>query len=142
MTAVRTPLLAAHGIEVGHVLPPTAPIATGEVRSGVKTYAIVLPSGRTASATLEVLHGGRDRAFDGKGAAFELRLAAPGQPLLELEPGVRRRPYIWDFDLDRGLVFTSPDGTHMAILTATTELSFEGDRTSWIASLLRIPPGW
>ena len=138
----RTALLARHGIELGHLLAPTEPQEAPAPRPGVKAYAILLPSGHTATATLEVLDGDRERAHEAKGSGFKLDLALPDHPTLHVEPGVRRRPYIWNFDLDRGLVFTSPDGTHMAIMTATTELSFEGDRTSWLTNAFRVPAGW
>ncbi|PCC69040.1 hypothetical protein SAMN02745121_05627 [Nannocystis exedens] len=138
----RTALLQAHGIELGHLLAPTEPQQAAATRPGTRAYAILLPSGKTAVATLEVLGGDRERAHEGKGAAFKLDLTLDGQAPLPLEPGLRRRPYIWNYDLDRGLVFTSPDGTHMAVMTATTELSFEGDRTSWMTNAFRLPAGW
>lgn len=138
----RAALLQEHGIEVGHVLAPAEPAAVPAPAPGLKAYAVPLPSGRTATATIQVIGGDRERAFEAQGSAFRLDLAVGGQPALTLSPGLRRRPYIWDYDLDRGLVFTSPDGSHMAILTATTEISFEGDRTSWTHSAFRIPAGW
>lgn len=140
----RTALLKRYNIEVGHLLAPAEPLpAPGESADpDKKSYAILLPSGRTATAILEVLDGDRERAFEARGSGFKLDLRVPGRPPLQLEPGVRRRPYVWNYDLDRGLVFTSPDGTHMAILIATTEISFEGDRTSWTATAFRIPSGW
>lgn len=138
----RAALLQKHGIEVGHLLAPTEPQGAAAPRPGTKAYTIALPSGKTATATLEVLGGDREHAYEGKGAAFKLELAKDGQTPLQVEPGVRRRPYVWNYDLDRGLVFTSPDGSHMAVMTATTELSFEGDRTSWMTNAFRLPPGW
>lgn len=138
----REALLREHGIEVGHVLAPIEPTSAPAPAPGVKAYAIPLPSGRSATATLEVIDGDRERAFEGKGSAFKLALAVGGQPAFTVSPGQRRLPYVWDYDLERGLVFTSPDGSHMAILTATTELSFEGDHTSWVHSAFRIPAGW
>ncbi|MCY1059832.1 hypothetical protein [Nannocystis sp. SCPEA4] len=138
----RTALLEKYAIEPGYLLPPAEPQEAAAPRPGVKAYAILLPSGHSATATLEVLGGDRERAHEGRGAAFKLDLALPNHATVQLEPGVRLRPYIWNYDLDRGLVFTSPDGTHMAIMTATTEISFEGDRTSWIASTFRLPAGW
>ncbi|MDC0720999.1 DUF2259 domain-containing protein [Nannocystis bainbridge] len=136
----RTALLQKHGIEVGHLLAPTEPKPAAAARPGAKTYSIALPPAREALATIEVLGGDREHAHEGKGAAFKLALELADHTALQLEPGVRRRPYIWNYDLDRGLVFTSPDGTHMAVLTATTELSFEGDRTSWMTNAFRLPP--
>ncbi|WAS95944.1 DUF2259 domain-containing protein [Nannocystis punicea] len=138
----RTALLQSHGIELGYLLAPTEPQEAAAPRPGTRAYAILLPSGKTAFAWLEVLGGDREKAHEGKGSAFQLDLNLKGYATLRLEPGVRKRPYIWNYDLDRGLVFTSPDGTHMAIMTATTELSFEGDRTSWIATTFRIPANW
>ncbi|MBZ5711070.1 DUF2259 domain-containing protein [Nannocystis pusilla] len=137
----RTALLERYAIEPGYLLTPAEPQEAAAPRPGVKAYAILLPSGQTATATLEVLGGDRERAYEGKGAAFKLDLTLPDHTTVQIEPGVRLRPYIWNYDLDRGLVFTSPDGSHMAIMTATTELSFEGDRTSWIASTFRLPAG-
>ncbi|MCY1009092.1 hypothetical protein OV079_26725 [Nannocystis pusilla] len=92
----RTALLQAHGIEVGHLLAPTEPQGVAAPRPGAKAYAIALPSGQTATATLEVLGGDRERAHEGKGAAFKLDLVRDGQAPLQLEPGVRRRPYVWN----------------------------------------------
>lgn len=143
MAAARPAILQRHGIDVGHLLPPAEPLAAPAPRPGVSAHAILLPSGTTATATLEVLNGGdRERAFQGEGAAFKLELAVPGQPPLVLESGGSPHPYLWNFDLDRGLVFVSPDGTHLALLIATTQVSFEGDRTSYIARAFRIPPNW
>lgn len=142
MAARRPAILERHGIDVGHLLAPAEPLAAPAPRPGASAHAILLPSGTTATATLEVLHGDRERAFHGEGAAFKLELAVPGQPPLVLESGSSPHPYLWNFDLDRGLVFVSPDGTHLALLLATTQVSFEGDRTSYIARAFRIPPHW
>lgn len=136
----RAALLQQHGIEVGHLLAPAEPAAKPS-SANTKAHAIPLPSGRTATATLEVLDGDRERAHEAQ-SAFKLDLALDGKPSVNLSPGQLRRPYIWNYDLDRGLVFTSPDASHMAILIATTEMSFEGDRTSWIHNAFRIPEGW
>ena len=59
-------------------------------RPGVKAYAILLPSGHTATATLAVQDGDRERAHEGKGSSFKLDLALPDHPTKQLEPGVRR----------------------------------------------------
>lgn len=142
MAAERTAVLGRHGISLGNLLAPVEPLPAPAPRPGVKAYAILLPSGQTATATLEVLHGERDQAFQGEGAAFKLELAVPDRPPLVLESGQSRYPYLWNFDLDRGLVFVDPAGTHLALLLATTQISFEGDRTSYIARAFEIPPGW
>lgn len=139
IAAERAALLEKHGIEVGNLLAPAVPQEAAAPRPGVKTYAILLPNGKTATATIEVLDGDRERAFEAKGAGYKLDLEVADHPPLHVESGVRRRPYLWNYDLDRGLVFTSPDGSHMAIMTATTEISFEGDRTSWKTNAFRLP---
>lgn len=142
MDGQRPVLLRKYGIEPGHLLPPVEPAPAGEPRPGVERYTLPLPSGGSGIAELEVLHGGRDTAHEGKGAAFKLSVVVGEAPPLLIEPGQRRRPYVWDYDFGHGLVFYSPDRTHAALLTATIQLSFEGDRTSYLANGIVIPAHW
>jgi hypothetical protein len=142
MDAQRPVLLRKYGIEPGHLLPPAEPLAAGEPRPGVERYKLPLPSGGTGIAELEVLDGGRETAHEGKGAAFKLSVTVGEAPPLLIEPGQRRRPYIWDYDFGRGLAFYSPDRSHAALLTATIQLSFEGDRTSYLANGIVLPASW
>jgi hypothetical protein len=142
MDAQRPLLLRKYGIEPGHLLPPVEPVAAGEPRPGVERHKLPLPSGGTGLAELEVLHGGRDHAHEGKGAAFKLSVTVGEAPPLLIEPGQLRRPYIWDYDFGRGLAFYSPDRSHAALLTATIQISFEGDRTSYHANGIVLPASW
>lgn len=140
MDAVRPALLKKYGIDPGHLCAPIQPKLLGDAPPHGKRYALPLPSGKTAAATLEVLHGGRDTAHEGKGAAFKLSVAVGDAPPLLIEPGQRRRPYVWDYDL--GPLFLSPDGSHAAFVINTIRLSFEGDRSSVMTSGVVVPADW
>lgn len=137
MDAARPALLRRYGVEPGHLRAPIEPRPAAA--SDGKRYTLALPSGRVVEATLSVRHGGRDVAHEG-GASFTLELAAAGGPPLLVEPGQRRRPFVWDYAL--GPLFVSPDGGHAALLVRTTRLSFEGDRTSAMATSFVVPAGW
>ena len=136
MEARRAGLLEAQGIVVGAFAPPAAPIPIGDDR--VDIFLVDLARGRTGSLDIDVLDGGRERAHEGAGAGFKLTLTVGGRSIV-VEPGARRRPYVWDYDPGRGLVFVSPDGRNAAFLTATIALSYEGDRTSFMANGVRLP---
>lgn len=140
MDVIRPGLLKKYGIDPGHLRAPILPKFVGAGPANVKRYTLELPSGKTASATLEVLHGDRDTAHEGKGSAFKLSVAVGDDPPLLVEPGQFRRPYVWDYDL--GPLFLSPDGSHAALMVHTTRLSFEGDRASTMANAIVIPAGW
>lgn len=136
MDARRGALLEAHGIVVGAFVPPAAPIPIGDDR--VDIFLVDLARGRSGFLDIDVLDGGRERAHEGAGAGFKLTLTVGERPIV-VEPGARRRPYVWDYDPGRGLVFVSPDGRGAAFLTATIALSYEGDRTSFMANGVRLP---
>lgn len=140
MDARRPALLAAHGVVVGNLRAPVAPLSVGDGRNDI--FMLNLPSGKLANLDIDVLYGDRERAHEAQGAAFKLTLEVLGHPPLVVEAGTRRRPHVWDYDPGRGLAFFSPDGRHAAILTAAIALSYEGDRTSFIANGLRLPDGF
>lgn len=139
MDAARPALLRRYGVEPGRLRAPIEPRPAAGTTADTKRYTLALPSGRLVDATLAVLHGGRDVAHEG-GAAFTLGLAIAGGPALVVEPGQRRRPFVWDYAL--GPLFLSPDGGRAALLVHTTRLSFEGDRTSAMATAFVVPTGW
>jgi hypothetical protein len=120
---------------------PTRPIPQVSTRGVARVDRIELSGGRSLTSELEVQHGGRDLAGE-PGASYTLRLSGPSGPALVVEPGVRRRPFVWDYDLSSGLVFESPDGRHIALLLATTSLSYEGDRRSYHSNGVALPAGW
>ena len=137
----REPLLHRHGIVVGNQgAPVVAAPAVTEKGSG-RNSTIVLPSGKQVRAELEVIDGDREKVGE-RGAAYKLTLHAEGLPPLIVETGERRRPWIWDYSLDEGLVFVGPGGRHLAIVLATTQVSFEGDRHSYMSNGVKLPDGW
>lgn len=140
---LRPPVLARHGIDIANQRPPIvpAPITTTTGREKHPMWSLVLGGGIVLRATLEVLHGGRDNAGE-PGAAYTLTLARDGADPVQVEPGKRRRPFVWRYSLDGGLAFRSPDGRHLAILVAMTQLSFEGDRHTFLSNGLALPPAW
>src|SRR5690606_4667609 len=82
LAAQREAILQRHGIVVGHLLAPAEPVplpGPSTAPAGVKAYAILLPTGRTATATLEVLDGDRERAFEARGSGLKLELSVPGK---------------------------------------------------------------
>lgn len=146
MAAQRPDILKKYDIEPGHLTAPVEFVAAGGEPPALKRYTLALPAGGSATAELTVLFGGRDAVLDKnnkpQGAAFRLTLQRDKEEPVTLEKGERRRPFVWDYDLGKGLAFFSPDRKHAAVLTATIQLSFEGDRTSYMASGFRLPPGW
>jgi hypothetical protein len=137
----REELLHRHGIVVGNQGPAilAKPVVT-EKGTG-RNSTIDLPSGKQLRAELEVIGGDREKVGE-KGAAYKLTLHAEGAAPLVVETGERRRPWIWDYSLDEGLVFVGPGGRHLAIVIATTQRSFEGDRHSYMSNAVKLPDGW
>ncbi len=138
----RDELFHRHGIIVGNQGPAIVPRPAVTTSGSGRSSTLDLPSGKQLRAQLEVLGGDREKVGE-RGAAYRLTLAANGDPAPRIvEPGERRRPWIWDYDLDQGLAFIGPDGHHMALLLATTRRSFEGDRHSYMSNGLRLDDSW
>ncbi len=138
----RDELFHRHGIIVGNQGPAIVPRPAVTTSGSGRSSTLDLPSGKQLRAQLEVLDGDREKVGE-RGAAYRLTLAADGDPAPRIvEPGERRRPWIWDYDLDQGLAFIGPDGHHMALLLATTRRSFEGDRHSYMSNGLRLDDSW
>ena len=138
----RDELFHRHGIIVGNQGPAIIPRPAVTTSGSGRSSTLDLPSGKQLRAQLEVLGGDREKVGE-RGAAYRLTLAADGDPAPRIvEPGERRRPWIWDYDLDQGLAFIGPDGHHMALLLATTRRSFEGDRHSYMSNGLRLDDRW
>lgn len=138
----RDELFHRHGIIVGNQGPAIVPRPAVTTSGSGRSSTLDLPSGKQLRAQLEVLGGDREKVGE-RGAAYRLTLAADGDPAPRIvEPGERRRPWIWDYDLDQGLAFIGPDGHHMALLLATTRRSFEGDRHSYMSNGLRLDDSW
>lgn len=123
--ARRTPLLAASGVAVGHLLPPTKPTKTAD------GWRITWSNGATSKIEFEVKHAVQDPYGPeaDKGAAY--RLVIDG---VTIEPGTRRRPGVIRYALDEARVFESPDGRHAAIVIERYERAFEGARRSWMSN--------
>ena len=143
---LRPPALAQHGIVVDNQRPPTLPrrisTSTGRESSSAKpAWILTLGPGSQLRAELENRHGGRDKAGE-PGGAYHLTLTRDGEAPRVIESGERRRPFVWHYDLDGGLVFLAPDGRHLALFVATTRLSFEGDRHSLMSNAVALPPTW
>lgn len=137
----REQVLHRHGIVVGTQGEPILARPEITTRGTGRTSTIEVPAGKPLHAVLEVLHGEREQAE--KGAAYKLTLhAGEGTTPLVVEDGARRRPWIWDYSLDEGLVFVAPDRRHLAIVIATTQVSFEGDRHGYKSNGLKLPDGW
>ncbi len=137
----RPEVLHRHGIVVGNQGPPIIPTLEINTRGVAKVARIDLAEGRSLRSELQVLHGGRDKVSK-QGAAYKLTLFGPTPAPLVVEPGQRRRPFIWDYSVDEGLVFLAPNAQHLALLVATTRLSFEGDRHSFMGHGVVLPEGW
>ena len=139
MSRHREELLHRHGIVLGNQGTPYIPIRESASPPGkAPTWNIGLP-GVTLRAELEVLHGGRSNAGD-PGAAYTLTVSTGGAaPAIVVEPGKRRRPFVWDYTLEGGVVFASPDGQHLAFIIPTQQLSFEGDRHSYMSNGIKTP---
>ena len=90
---------------------------------------------------VEVIDGDREKVGE-RGAAYKLTLVREGQPPRIIEPGTRRRPFVWDYNLDEGVVFVGPEGRHLAIVLGTAQRSFEGDRHSYMSNAVKLPDGW
>jgi len=136
----REQLLHRHGIVIGNQGPAIVPAPAVNEKGKARASTIALPSGTSLRAEVEVIGGDRDKAE--RGAAYKLTLIREGQPPKVLEPGERRRPFIWDYNLDEGVVFVGPDGRHLAIVLGTAQLSFEGDRHGYMSNGLKLPDGW
>lgn len=139
----RPEVLHRHGIVVGHLRQPTlpAPITTSTGKERRPAWTLALGAGDPLRAELETIGGGRDRAGE-PGAAFKLTLTRGGDPPLVLEKGERRRPFVWAYSLGGGAAFVSPDGGHVAVITAVTQLSYEGDRHTFMSNGAALPAGW
>ncbi len=139
MSRHRDELFHKHDIVVGNQGAPIVPVRESGGPGKAPTWTIALPGGPSLRAELSVQHGGRDKAGD-PGAAYTLTLAAGGAaPALVVEPGKRRRPFVWDYSLEDGVVFVGPDGKHLAIVLTTLQLSFEGDRRSFMSNGIKTP---
>ena len=137
----REELFHRHGIIVGNQGPAIVPRPAVTTRGTGRTSTIDLPSGRQLRAAIEVKDGDREKVGE-RGAAYRLTLGLEGDDPRVIESGERRRPWVWDYDLDQGLAFIGPDGHHMALLIATTRRSFEGDRHSYMSNGLRLDEAW
>ncbi len=140
---LRPAALAQHGIVVDNQRPPSLPrrVSTSTGREKHPAWILTLGPGSQLRAELENRHGGRDKAGE-PGGAYRLTLTRDGESPKVIEPGERRRPFVWHYDLDGGLVFLAPDGRHLALFVATTRLSFEGDRHSLMSNAVALPSTW
>jgi len=152
MEKLRPAALQQHGIVVDNQRQPSLPrrvaTTTGRESSSSRpsgpespAWILTLGSGSQLRAELEVRHGGRDEAGE-PGGAYRLTLTRNDEAPKVVESGERRRPFVWHYDLDGGLVFLAPDGRHVALFVATTRLSFEGDRHSLMSNAVALPPAW
>jgi predicted secreted protein len=139
----RPELLHRHGIVVGHLRQPALPARVTTTTGAEKhpAWTLALGAGAPVRAEVETIGGGRDRAGD-PGAAFKLTLTRGDDPPLALEKGERKRPFVWAYGLDGGAAFVSPDGGHLAVITAVTQLSFEGDRHTFMSNGAALPAAW
>ena len=138
----RDELFHRHAIIVGNQGPAIVPRPTVTTEGSGRSSTIALPSGTQLHAEITVIDGDREKVGE-RGAAYRLTLAADGDPAPRVvESGERRRPWVWDYDLDQGLAFIGPDGHHMALLLATARRSFEGDRHSYMSNGLRLDDAW
>ncbi len=134
MARHRDELMHRHEIVIGNQGPAIVPTRAAATKP---TWTLDLPGG-PLRAELEVLFGGRDNAGE-PGAAYTLTLRGPGDLATIVEAGKRRRPFIWDYSLDGGVAFLSPDRLHLAIVLTSKQLSFEGDRHSYMSNGLKTP---
>lgn len=138
----REEMLHRHGIVVGNQGPAIVPGPAITEKGTGRSSTIALPGGKQLRAELEVLGGDREKVGE-VGAAYKLTLFADAEPKsLVVEPGERKRPFMWDYSLDEGVVFVSPDKRHLAIVLGTTQRSFEGDRHSYMSNAVKLPDGW
>jgi predicted secreted protein len=140
MTRHREQLLHRHGIIIGNqgaAIVPNRDSTSSTSRSATSAWTLNLPDA-PLRAELEVQHGGRDKAGE-PGASYTLTLRGPGDTTTIVEAGKRRRPFVWDYSLDGGVAFLAPDKKHLAILVTTQQLSFEGDRHSYMSNGLKTP---
>lgn len=141
MNRHREQMLHRHGIVIGNQGPAIVPAPAVNEKGKARASTIALPSGTSLRAEVEVIGGDRDKAAE-RGAAYKLTLIREGQPPKVIEPGTRRRPFVWDYNLDEGVVFVGPGGRHLAIVLGTAQLSFEGDRHGYMSNGLALPDGW
>ncbi len=124
----RSARLERYGIEASHISPSVSFEGAGE------RWTVALPDGSEAAVTFRVLHATDDPMDAADGAAFELRLAVPGRPELQVEAGARRRPWTLSYDLAQGMVFVGPGATHAALMVAQRQVMAEGVRTTWMSN--------
>ena len=137
----REQLLHRHAIVVGNQGTPIVPAPAVDEAGKARASTIALPSGTMLRAEVQVIDGDREKVGE-RGAAYKLTLTREGQPPKPIEPGTRRRPFVWDYNLDEGVVFVGPDGRHLAIILGTAQRSFEGDRHSYMSNGVKLPDGW
>jgi len=133
----RAEMLHRHGILTGNQGAPIIPTLDITTRGVSPSWTLMLPDG-PLRAELAVLHGGRENAGE-PGAAYTLTLHGAAGTKTLVEDGKRRRPFVWDYSLDGGVAFLSPDRKHLAIVLTTKQLSFEGDRHSYLSNGLKTP---
>ncbi|MCH9684521.1 MAG: hypothetical protein K0V04_24005, partial [Deltaproteobacteria bacterium] len=124
----RKARLERYKIDAAHIRPPIAFEGTGE------RWSFATPSGERAKVAFRVVHGTDDAMEAVDGAAFELRVTAPGRDETIVEPGTRRRPWTLGYDLAEGMVFVAPGGNYAALMVAQHQVMPEGVRTTWMSS--------
>jgi predicted secreted protein len=137
MARHREQLFHRHGIIVGNQGAAIVPHRDSTSRGATPGWILPIPDA-PLRAELEVQHGGRSNAGE-PGASYTLTLRGPGDLVTVVENGQRRRPFIWDYSLDGGAAFLSPDRKHLALVLTTKQLSFEGDRHSYMSNGLKLP---
>ncbi len=137
----REQLLHRHGIVTGNQGPAIVPAPAVNTKGTARASTVALPAGSTLRAEIQVIDGDREKVGE-RGAAYKLSLIKEGQAPKVIEPGTRRRPFMWDYNLDEGVVFVGPDGRHLAIVLGTAQRSFEGDRHSYMSNAVKLPDGW
>jgi len=137
----REQLLHRHAIVVGNQGPAIVPAPAIDEQGKARASTIALPAGTSLRAEVVVIDGDREKVGE-RGAAYKLTLVREGQPPKLVEPGTRRRAFVWDYDLDEGLVFVGPGGRHLAIVLGTAQRSFEGDRHGYMSNGVKLPDGW
>ncbi len=137
----REQLLHRHEIVVGNQGPAIVPAPAVDEQGKARASTIALPAGTSLRAEVVVIGGDREKVGE-RGAAYKLTLVRDGQPPKVVEPGTRRRPFMWDYNLDEGVVFVGPDGRHLAIVLGTAQRSFEGDRHGYMSNGVKLPDGW
>ena len=138
MSRHRDELLHRHAIVIGNQGPAITPNRDStSSRAAAPIWTLLLPDG-PLRAELAALFGGRENAGE-PGAAYTLTLRGPGDTTTVVEDGKRRRPFVWDYSLDGGVAFLAPDGKHLAIVLTTKQLSFEGDRHSYLSNGIKPP---